>query len=220
MKLDGHTARARRDAVKRIFDIFVATAALIFLSPVILLVGALVRLRLGRPVIFPQVRPGLRGEPFTIYKFRSMRSLVDGEGPDIPDEERLTSFGRVIRAASLDELPELWNVVKGDMSLVGPRPLLLSYIPRYSPEQARRHEVRPGITGLAQINGRNAISWEEKFALDVEYVDNHSLWIDLSILVRTLGQVLARQGISHAGHATMPEFLGSDDGDPHHDVSE
>ncbi len=213
MKGASRRALARRDAAKRIFDIVTASAALVILSPVILFVGVLVRLRLGRPVIFSQVRPGLRAEPFTIYKFRSMRNLVDGNGQDMPDEQRLTSFGRFIRAASLDELPELWNVVKGDMSLVGPRPLLFSYIPRYSSEQARRHDVRPGITGLAQISGRNAISWEEKFALDVEYVANHSLSLDLSILIRTLARVIAQQGISHGGHATMPEFLGSDDAD-------
>jgi sugar transferase EpsL len=188
---------------KRLLDLALVLPGLALLSPVLLAVALAVRLRLGPGVLFRQERPGLRGRPFSILKFRTM---LPGPGPDA---ERLTPFGRFLRSTSLDELPELLNVLKGDMSLVGPRPLLMQYLPRYTPTQARRHEVPPGITGWAQVNGRNALSWEEKFALDVWYVDNRSLRLDLAILWRTARSVLRREGISAAGEATMPEFLGS-----------
>jgi lipopolysaccharide/colanic/teichoic acid biosynthesis glycosyltransferase len=196
-------------AIKRVFDVFVAGAALILLSPIIAVVALLVRLKLGSPVLFRQERPGLRGEPFTLIKFRTMLDACDTVGKPRPDEERLTRFGRWLRSSSIDELPELWNVLKGEMSLVGPRPLLMHYLPLYSPEEARRHNVRPGITGWAQINGRNAISWEEKFALDVWYVDNWSLAFDAKILLASFVSVFSRHGISAEGAATMPEFTGS-----------
>ncbi|WP_159274047.1 sugar transferase [Variovorax boronicumulans] len=195
--------------MKRICDLILAvTALLIFSFPLIAMI-LLVRCKLGSPVFFRQQRPGLNGHPFTMVKFRSM---IDASGPDgmpLVDAMRLTPFGRFLRASSLDELPELWNVLKGDMSLVGPRPLLLDYLPLYSTEQSRRHEVRPGITGWAQINGRNALSWDEKFKLDVWYVDNQSLWLDIKILWLTVRKVLLRDGISAAGEATMPRFTGS-----------
>ena len=184
-------------------------AGLILLSPVLAGLALAVRRRLGSPVLFRQVRPGLHGEPFEMVKFRTM---TDARGPDgalLPDAERLTPFGQFLRSTSLDELPELWNVVKGDMSLVGPRPLLMRYLDRYTPEQARRHEVRPGITGLAQVSGRNAISWEEKFALDVWYVDHASFWLDLKILVQTVLKVVRRDDIAADAHVTMPEFVGT-----------
>lgn len=196
---------------KRVFDLVVTGFLVVVLSPVFVALALLVWLLLGRPIIFKQQRPGLHGEPFTIHKFRSMRDVADRNGEPVSDEHRLTRFGRIIRAASLDELPELWNVIRGDMSLVGPRPLMMRYLPRYSPEQARRHDVKPGVTGLAQIGGRNALSWDEKFALDLEYVDNHTLWLDVSILFRTLGKVFSREGISHRDHTTMPDFSGNDD---------
>ena len=180
-----------------------ATAGLVVTAPLLAVVAALLLVTQGRPVVFAQVRPGLHGAPFRLYKFRTMRS---GDGPDA---ERITRLGRVLRATSLDELPELVNVLKGDMSLVGPRPLLMSYLDRYTPEQARRHDVRPGITGLAQVSGRNEISWEERFGYDVWYVDHASVWLDIRILVRTVLRVLRRQGISHPTHATMPEFNGT-----------
>jgi lipopolysaccharide/colanic/teichoic acid biosynthesis glycosyltransferase len=183
---------------------------LVILSPVIVTVAALVRLRLGPPVLYAQQRPGLRGEPFTIYKFRTMLETTDSNGRLLPSVQRTPRFGQRLRAVSLDELPELWNVLKGDMSLVGPRPLMLSYLPRYNSVQARRHDVRPGITGLAQVSGRNAISWEEKFDLDVRYVDSHTLWMDIGILARTVGVVLRRGGIRYAETVDMPEFLGTD----------
>lgn len=173
-----------------------------FLSPVIILIGTIVWLNLGRPVLFLQQRPGQHGEPFRLMKFRTMRS---GSGSDA---ERLTRFGRALRATSLDELPELWNVLTGDMSLVGPRPLLMEYLSLYTPRQARRHEVRPGMTGLAQIGGRNSLSWDEKFAMDIWYVENRSLWLDVKILVRTLGMVFRREGIAAEDEATMPRFRG------------
>lgn len=193
---------------KRIIDIVAAVLGLVILSPLLLSVAVVVRLRLGSPVLFRQVRPGLGGKPFSIYKFRTMKELWDAKGNPLPDEARLTGVGRFLRATSLDELPELWNVLKGDMSLVGPRPLLMEYLERYTPEQARRHEVKPGITGWAQVNGRNALTWEEKFKLDVWYVDHWSLWLDLKILWLTVAKVVKRDGISAAGHATMPEFRG------------
>lgn len=168
-----------------------------------------VRKKLGSPVLFRQTRPGLHGKPFQMIKFRTMRDAIGPDGQPLPDSERMTHFGSFLRSASLDELPELWNVLKGDMSLVGPRPLLIEYLPLYSPEQARRHEVRPGVTGWAQINGRNALNWEEKFRLDVWYVDNQSFWLDLKILALTVKKVFVREGISAAGEATMTRFTGS-----------
>lgn len=199
-----------RAGIKRLIDIATVFFGAVILSPLFLLVALMVRFSLGSPVLFCQVRPGLDGKPFTIYKFRTMKDLWDAEGKPLSDEERLTGVGRFLRATSLDELPGLWNVLKGEMSLVGPRPLLMEYLERYTPEQARRHEVKPGITGWAQVNGRNAIDWEEKFALDVWYVDNWSSWLDLKILWLTLVKVVKRSGISAAGHATMPEFRGRD----------
>lgn len=194
---------------KRLLDLTVASAALALTAPIMATVAAAVRLRLGSPVIFRQRRPGLHGKPFTIYKFRTMRDAHDREGNPLPDAQRLTPLGRFLRAASLDELPELINVLQGSMSLVGPRPLLMEYLDRYTPEQARRHHAKPGITGWAQINGRNALSWEQKFALDCWYVDHQSLALDLRILAHTARMVLARQGISHQGSATMPVFMGA-----------
>lgn len=194
--------------MKRIFDIVLATLGLLFFAIPLLLLVLVIRRKLGSPVFFTQIRPGLHGKPFRMVKFRSM---TDERGPDgelLPDAVRLTPFGRFLRSTSLDELPELWNVLKGEMSLVGPRPLLMSYLPLYSPEQARRHEVRPGITGWAQINGRNAISWEDKFRLDVWYVDTRSLALDIRILWLTVKKVVVRDGISAAGEATMPPFTG------------
>lgn len=192
--------------IKRLLDIILALICLIPFSPVIVLVAVLVYVKLGWPVLFRQERPGYKGRTFRIYKFCSMNDARDTHGNLLPDAERLTAFGQFLRRNSLDELPELLNVLRGDMSLVGPRPLLMHYLDHYTPEQARRHEVRPGITGWAQINGRNALSWEEKFALDVWYVDNVSLWLDLKILVLTVWKVLRRDGISQDGHATMPQF--------------
>jgi sugar transferase EpsL len=195
--------------LKRVFDVVVSATALVVLAPVMGLIALAVWRTMGRPVLFRQARPGLHGKPFVMYKFRTMRDLRDAEGNLLPDEARLTPFGRWLRATSLDELPELVNVLRGEMSLVGPRPLLMEYLDRYTPEQARRHEVKPGITGWAQIHGRNNLSWDERFKLDVWYVDNWSLWLDLKILWRTLWMVLRREGISAQGHATMPEFRGS-----------
>lgn len=194
---------------KRALDLMAAVLALIILSPVLLAIALMVRLKLGAPVLFRQQRPGLHGAPFRMAKFRTMTSARDAQGNLLPDAQRLTSFGRFLRSTSLDELPELWNVVRGDMSLVGPRPLLIQYLPLYSPEQARRHEVRPGITGWAQVNGRNAISWEQKFEYDVWYVDHLSLWLDLRIIAQTLAKIVRREGISQAGEATMEVFTGS-----------
>ncbi len=199
--------------IKRIFDLFVAFLALLALAPVLAVVAWQIRRKLGSPVLFQQVRPGLYGQPFKLIKFRTMRDAVDAQGNPLPDSERMTPFGNFLRSTSLDELPELWNVLKGDMSLVGPRPLLMEYLPLYSPAQARRHEVRPGVTGWAQVNGRNALSWDEKFKLDVWYVDNHSFWLDLKILLLTVKKVFVREGISAAGEATMPKFTGSDSGE-------
>lgn len=194
---------------KRLLDLALAVPATVIGSPLILLLALLVRRKLGSPVLFRQQRPGLHGRPFTIYKFRTMTDQRDEHGMLLPDAVRLTSFGRLLRSTSLDELPELFNVIKGDMSLVGPRPLLSQYLPRYTPEQARRHEVRPGITGWAQINGRNAIDWEEKFALDLWYRDHLSLRLDLRIILLTIRNVIKREGISQQGHVTMPEFMGT-----------
>lgn len=198
-------------ALKRLIDMVVAALALIVLSPLIAIVALLVRAKLGSPILFRQVRPGLKGRPFTMVKFRTMLDDRDEIGAPRPDSERLTGFGRWLRSSSLDELPELWNVLKGDMSLVGPRPLLMQYLPLYSAEQARRHNVPPGITGWAQINGRNAISWDQKFALDVWYVDNWNLVLDAKILAASLKSVFSRHGISAEGEATMPEFTGNNE---------
>lgn len=196
--------------VKRVFDVLVSAVALLLLCPVILFVAWQIRRKMGSPVLFRQVRPGLNGEPFEMIKFRTMKDAIDASGNPLPDAERLTPFGQFLRSSSLDELPELWNVLKGDMSLVGPRPLLMEYLPLYLPEQARRHEVRPGVTGWAQVNGRNTLSWEDKFKLDVWYVDNRSLWLDIKVLFLTVKKVLVRDGISAEGEATMSKFTGSD----------
>ena len=195
--------------MKRLLDFIAALLGLIALALPLLLLMALIRRRLGSPVFFRQTRPGLHGQPFEMVKFRTMTDTRGPDGALLPDAERLTPFGRFLRSTSLDELPELWNVLKGDMSLVGPRPLLMEYLPLYSPEQARRHAVRPGVTGWAQVNGRNAISWEEKFALDTWYVDHQSLLLDMKILWLTIKKVLVREGISAAGEATMGKFTGS-----------
>ncbi len=195
--------------MKRIFDFVVAGLALLVLGLPLLVLIWQVRRKLGSPVFFRQTRPGLHGRPFNMVKFRTMTDARGRDGQFLPDAERLTAFGRFLRASSLDELPELLNVLKGEMSLVGPRPLLMEYLPLYSPEQARRHEVRPGITGWAQVNGRNALSWEEKFKLDVWYVDHRSLWLDIKILWLTVRKVLVREGISAPGDATMPIFRGN-----------
>jgi len=195
--------------MKRISDIILAATALLLLGLPLVLLTWQVRRRLGSPVFFRQTRPGLSGESFQMIKFRTMTNARDPDGELLADADRLTPFGRFLRSTSLDELPELWNVLRGDMSLVGPRPLLMEYLPLYSPEQARRHEVRPGITGWAQVNGRNELSWDEKFKLDVWYVDNRSLWLDIKILWLTVRKVLVREGISAAGEATMTKFTGS-----------
>lgn len=195
--------------MKRSFDLMITVMLFLFLAlPLIALVW-LARRNLGSPVFFRQIRPGLHDKPFEMLKFRTMTDECGPDGQLLPDAERLTSFGRFLRASSFDELPELWNVFKGDMSLVGPRPLLMEYLPLYTPEQARRHEVRPGITGWAQVNGRNAISWDEKFALDVWYINNRTFWLDIKILWLTVNKVLVRDGISASGEATMPKFQGS-----------
>jgi lipopolysaccharide/colanic/teichoic acid biosynthesis glycosyltransferase len=195
--------------IKRWFDIVLSTVGLLLLLPVIMVVAWLAHRHLGSPVLFRQVRPGLGGKPFQLVKFRTMLDARDANGELLADAERMTAFGRFLRASSLDELPELWNVLKGDMSLVGPRPLLMEYLPLFSPEQARRHEVRPGITGWAQINGRNALAWEDRFKLDVWYVDNRTLLLDLRILALTLWKVFRREGISGEGEVTMSRFSGS-----------
>jgi sugar transferase EpsL len=197
------------DVAKRILDIGLAGLAAVALLPLLVVIGVLVAVILGRPVFFTQIRPGRGGTPFRLVKFRTMTDGRDASGALLPDAERMTPFGRWLRSTSLDELPELWNVLRGDMSLVGPRPLLIEYLDRYTPEQARRHEVRPGITGWAQIRGRNALSWEERFALDVWYVDHRSLALDVTILLATLGTVLRREGIAPPGAATMPVFTGT-----------
>jgi lipopolysaccharide/colanic/teichoic acid biosynthesis glycosyltransferase len=196
---------------KRVLDLSLVVPALLVLAPVAIAVSALTRVELGSPVLFRQQRPGRGDQLFELTKFRTMTDARDADGALLPDDQRLTAFGSLLRRTSLDELPTLWSVIRGDMSLVGPRPLLVQYLDRYTPEQRRRHEVAPGITGWAQINGRNALTWEEKFELDVWYVENVSLRTDLAILLRTVAQVLGQRGISAEGHATMPEFMGSDD---------
>jgi len=195
--------------LKRLFDLLASLVLQIILLPVILILSILVWVNLGWPVLFTQERPGLHGGIFKLYKFRSMRNAFDKSGNPLPDEQRLTRFGRFLRASSLDELPELFNVLKGEMSLVGPRPLLVEYLERYTPEQARRHDVLPGITGWAQVNGRNAIAWEDKFKLDVWYVDHQSFWLDIKIMLMTLGKVFKREAISAPGSVTAPVFMGS-----------
>lgn len=195
--------------IKRLFDITAATTALVILSPVYAITAYKVKKNLGAPVLFRQTRPGLEGKPFEMIKFRTMKDAIDNDGNPLPDSERLTDFGQALRNSSLDELPELWNVVKGDMSLVGPRPLLMEYLPLYSKAQARRHDVRPGITGYAQVNGRNAIGWDKKFELDTWYVDNQSLWLDIKILLKTVKKVVSRDDINEAGQATATPFRGS-----------
>lgn len=195
--------------MKRFVDITGSILGLVLLSPVLLIVWVMVRRDMGSPVLFRQTRPGLNGHPFQMVKFRTMRDATDSSGNPLPDSERLTNFGRFLRSSSLDELPELWNVLRGDMSLVGPRPLLMEYLSLYSPKQARRHEVRPGVTGWAQINGRNSVSWDEKFEFDVWYVNNRTFWLDLKIIWLTIRKVFKRDGISAAGEATMPKFKGN-----------
>lgn len=198
---------------KRFFDAILAALALLMLAPVMLVTALLVRRYLGSPVLFSQTRPGFKGKPFQVYKFRTMTDARDSDGNLLPDDVRLTPFGLFLRSSSLDELPQLFNVLKGDLALVGPRPLLMAYLPLYSARQARRHDVRPGITGWAQVNGRNAISWEQKFELDVWYVENQSFWLDLKILALTLKKVFVKEGISADGTHTMPRFNGSNTGD-------
>jgi lipopolysaccharide/colanic/teichoic acid biosynthesis glycosyltransferase len=200
--------------VKRLFDIVVAAVALVLFSPVLVIVALLVRIKMGSPVLFRQTRPGLHGKAFEMIKFRSMLNAVDASGVPLADAQRLTGFGRFLRSSSLDELPELWNVLKGNMSLVGPRPLLMHYLPLYSSRQMRRQEVRPGITGWAQVNGRNALTWDDKFELDVWYVENRSMMLDFKILFLTLVTVFRRQGINGDGHATMEPFRGHEDRKP------
>ena len=202
--------------LKRLLDIIIASIALILLSPLYAFVAYKVKKNLGSPVLFRQVRPGLHGKPFEMIKFRTMKDAVDEQGKPLPDSERLTSFGQMLRSTSLDEMPELWNVIKGDMSIVGPRPLLMEYLPLYSPEQAKRHDVRPGMTGHAQVNGRNAIGWEEKFNLDTWYVENQSIWLDFKIMLKTVKKVIAKDDINEAGEVTMTKFTGTKT-DHHHD---
>ncbi len=195
---------------KRLFDIILASAGLVMLSPIIAIVAWQVSRKMGSPVLFRQVRPGSNGKPFEMVKFRTMKDSTDAQGNPLPDSERMTPLGHFLRSSSLDELPELWNVLKGDMSLVGPRPLLMEYLPLYSAEQYRRHDARPGVTGWAQVNGRNALGWDEKFKLDLWYVDNQSLWLDIKILFLTVKKVLVRDGISAEGEVTMSRFTGGD----------
>jgi sugar transferase EpsL len=195
--------------LKRIFDLAIACIFLLMLSPIILLIALLVRLHLGSPVLFRQERPGLNAVPFQMIKFRTMKSICDADGRLLADNVRLTSVGKLLRSLSLDELPELWNVLKGQMSIVGPRPLLMKYLPLYNSEQKRRHQVKPGITGLAQVNGRNALTWEDKFKLDIWYVDNQSLWLDIKIIFLTVYKVCVRDGINSDGNVTTEEFTGT-----------
>lgn len=214
MSARSRAARRRTDIAKRLFDVVVAGSALVLLSPLLLAIALVIRVRLGSPIVFRQQRPGLGGRPFTLYKFRTMiNETHDREGNEIDSVDRTPPWAYRLRSMSLDELPELWNVVKGDMSLVGPRPLLMDYLPRYSAHQARRHEVRPGITGLAQVSGRNAVGWTERFDLDVRYVDEHDLRMDLDILRRTVDTVVSREGVRYAEDVDMPMFLGDDQPD-------
>jgi sugar transferase EpsL len=206
MPLNQQNKSIYRALGKRLFDLALSVPALVILLPVLAVLALLVRITLASPVLFRQLRPGFQGKPFELYKFRTMNNKCDQDGKLLPDAERLTKFGRLLRSTSIDELPELFNVLKGDMSLVGPRPLLMQYLERYTPEQARRHEVKPGITGWAQANGRNAITWEEKFKLDVWYVDNVSLLLDVKIILMTIWKIIKREGINQKGQATMEEF--------------
>lgn len=196
--------------LKRLLDIIIALTALLLLSPLYFYVAYKVKKNLGSPVLFRQIRPGLGGKPFEMIKFRTMKDAVDAQGNPLPDSERLTPFGKMLRSTSLDEMPELWNVIKGDMSVVGPRPLLMEYLPLYNKEQAKRHDVRPGMTGYAQVNGRNAISWEEKFKLDTWYVENRSTWLDFKIMLKTVKKVITKDDINEVGEATMSKFTGSE----------
>jgi len=195
--------------LKRLLDIVVASVMLLCFSPVLLIAMVLVRLKMGTPILFRQLRPGLRGEIFQMVKLRTMLDANDSKGNPLPDDQRMTKLGSILRSTSIDEFPALWNVIKGDMSLVGPRPLMVRYLPRYNQQQARRHEVKPGITGWAQVNGRNAVGWEKRFELDVWYVENHSFWLDIKILFLTFWKVIRRDGISAPGEVTMTEFMGS-----------
>ena len=209
----GRSATSRRRVgrlVKRVVDLLAALTGLVVLGPFLMIIAVLIRLKIGRPVFFKQCRPGLQGKPFTIWKFRTMSDIRDSTGELLPDDRRMTSLGNFLRRTSIDELPELVNVLRGEMSLVGPRPLLMEYLERYSLEQARRHEMPPGITGWAQVNGRNAITWDEKFLLDVWYVDHWNLWLDCKILWMTIVTVFRREGIGAPNHATMPKFLGNE----------
>lgn len=199
--------------LKRLLDIIIGSIALILLSPLYAFVAYKVKKNLGSPVLFRQVRPGLHGKPFEMIKFRSMKDALDAQGKALPDSERLTPFGKMLRSSSLDEMPELWNVIKGDMSIVGPRPLLMEYLPLYNAEQAKRHHLRPGMTGHAQVNGRNAIGWEEKFKLDTWYVDNQSTALDFKIMFKTIHKVVSKDDISAEGQATMTKFIGTPDKD-------
>ena len=199
--------------IKRLLDIVIALSALILLSPILIMVALLVRKNLGSPVLFQQERPGLHGLPFKMIKFRTMKDAYNAQGEALPDSERLTAFGKLLRSTSLDELPELWNVLKGEMSIVGPRPLLMEYLPLYNAEQARRHEVRPGITGYAQVNGRNAISWDEKLKLDLWYVENQSIWLDFKIMLKTIKVVLIKENVNDESGHSMPKFTGDKQGD-------
>jgi sugar transferase EpsL len=194
---------------KRFLDITLSLTSLIFLTPLLVVLAILIYLKLGRPILFTQTRPGLHGHPFKIYKFRSMLDAYDKTGAPLPDKDRLTSLGRILRSTSMDELPNLWTILKGDMSLVGPRPLLMEYLPLYNGEQAKRHLVKPGLTGWAQVNGRNAISWEDKFKLDVWYVEHQSFWLDMKIILLTIKKVFAREGISASGESTTTKFTGN-----------
>lgn len=205
-----HKQTGWRRIAKRTLDVVAASFGLVLISPVLLITALLIRLSMGSPILFCQTRPGKQGKRFTLLKFRTMCNDTETLGKPLSDAERLTRLGRMLRATSIDELPQLWNVLRGDLSLVGPRPLLMQYLDRYTPEQMRRHEVAPGVTGWAQVNGRNALSWPEKFKLDVWYVDHWSLWLDLRILCKTLVHVCKRKGISQDGHATMPEFQPSE----------
>lgn len=195
--------------LKRLLDIIIASIALILLSPLYFYVAHKVKKNLGSPVLFRQVRPGLHGKPFEMIKFRSMKDAVDAQGNPLPDSERLTPFGKMLRSSSLDEMPELWNVIKGDMSIVGPRPLLMEYLPLYNQEQAKRHLVRPGMTGHAQVNGRNAIGWEEKFTMDTWYAENHSIWLDFKIMLKTIKVVFIRENVNDESGHSMPKFKGN-----------
>lgn len=203
------SSRKIQTVLKRIIDILISAVGLVVLSPVLVILAIIVRIKIGSPVLFRQKRPGLGGKGFVIYKFRTMTNGQDAKGNLLPDAGRLAPFGRFLRETSLDELPELFNVIKGDMSIVGPRPLMMKYLDRYTPEQARRNEVKPGITGWAQVNGRNAVSWQDKFKLDVWYVDNRSLWLDVKIIFKTVWMVVTKQGVTQADRATVDEFMGT-----------